>query len=256
MWSFACLARFARRTKKKRDCSQSIPELLPGFPSQFFFGYVHTRDRAFITSRGGGGGVWGGTVLKKAWFWGVNFGLAFYVKVVKLCYDWSKSTFPLKIKVLIHHTFLNETPALPWDVINVRPPIPNSFSCRHGKLSGIVWTVTVQIWKKSFTYIEHHVGWPRGVNELNRSLHSWIFTFPQWILVLASTYSLPFPVRLPVHTAPKWGTKPIWYVTLHVRDWRGADSLRCRKRAEITVLMCEPGMVFVPAQELFCMMRT
>ena len=56
MWSFACLARFARRTKKKRDCSQSIPELLPGLPSQFFFGYVHTRDRAFITSRGGWGG--------------------------------------------------------------------------------------------------------------------------------------------------------------------------------------------------------
>ena len=170
--------------------------------------------------------------------------MAFYVKVVKLYYVWSKSTFPLKIKVLIHHTFL-KTSALPWDVINVRSPIPNSFSCRHGKLSGIVWTVTVQIWKKSFTYIEQHVGWPSGVNELNRSLHSWIFTFPQWILVLAPTYSLPFPVRLPVHTAPKWGTKPIRYVTLHFRN-----------RAEITVLMCEPGMVFVPAQELSGMVWT
>ena len=51
-----CVSRaFCSTDQKKRDCSQSIPELLPGFPSQFFFGYVHTRDRAFITSRGGGG---------------------------------------------------------------------------------------------------------------------------------------------------------------------------------------------------------
>ena len=35
-------------------------------------------------------------------------------------------------------------------------------------------------------------------------------------------------------------TYPIWYVTLHFRDQSGvAASLRCRNRAEITVLICE-----------------
>ena len=54
------------------------------------------------------------------------------------------------------------------------------------------------------------------------------------IPVLAPTYS-----RIPVHTAPKCGTEAFRYVTLHYRDWRGADSLRQRNRAEITILMCE-----------------
>ena len=59
-----CVSRaFCSTDQKKRDCSQSIPELLPGFPSQFFFGYVHTRDRAFITF-GGGGGLRGYSFVK------------------------------------------------------------------------------------------------------------------------------------------------------------------------------------------------
>ena len=74
MWSFACLARFARRTKKKRDCSQSIPELLPALPSQSFFGYVDTRDRAFITSRGGGVGFEGVQFCKRLDFGGSILG--------------------------------------------------------------------------------------------------------------------------------------------------------------------------------------
>ena len=45
--------------------------------------------------------------------------------------------------------------------------------------------------------------------------------------------------RIGVHTAPKYGTKPIRYVILHFRDRRGATSLRRRNRAAITVLVCE-----------------
>ena len=44
---------------------------------------------------------------------------------------------------------------------------------------------------------------------------------------------------MPVHTAPKRGTKTIRYVTLHYKHRNGAASLRYRNRAEITVLMCE-----------------
>ena len=44
---------------------------------------------------------------------------------------------------------------------------------------------------------------------------------------------------MPVHTAPKRGTKPIRYVTLHYKHRNDAASLRYRNRAEITVLMCE-----------------
>ena len=36
-----------------------------------------------------------------------------------------------------------------WSVCRLRSHyIPNSFSCRHEKLSGIVWTATVQNWNK------------------------------------------------------------------------------------------------------------
>ena len=44
-------------------------------------------------------------------------------------------------------------------------------------------------------------------------------------------------VRIPVHIAPKCGTEPIRYVTVHFRDRHGAASLRLGNRAEITVLV-------------------
>ena len=48
---------------------------------------------------------------------------------------------------------------------------------------------------------------------------------------------------------------PIRYVTLLLRDRRGAASLRKKNRAEITVLICKQktylsGVIFVPAQKL------
>ena len=43
-------------------------------------------------------------------------------------------------------------------------------------------------------------------------------------------------VRIGVPIAPKYGTKPTRYETLHFRDQRGAASLRHRHRAEITSL--------------------
>ena len=45
---------------------------------------------------------------------------------------------------------------------------------------------------------------------------------------------------------PKSGTEPIWYVTLHFRDWRGAVSPRYWNRAQITY-MCERKLVRVLA---------
>ena len=49
---------------------------------------------------------------------------------------------------------------------------------------------------------------------------------------------VPRPPPLPiygVHTAPKYGTKPIRYVTLHFRDRRGTALLRPRNREEINI---------------------
>ena len=77
-------------------------------------------------------------------------------------------------------------------------------------------------------------GWPRGSSFLNPSPYSWILLLSQWIPVLAPTYS-----RIPVHTAPKCGTEPIRYVTLHFRDRRGTVLLGYKNRSEITVLMCD-----------------
>ena len=42
-----------------------------------------------------------------------------------------------------------------------------------------------------------------------------------------------------IHTAPKDGSNPIRYVTLHFRHRRDAASLHCRNRAKITILVCE-----------------
>ena len=42
-----------------------------------------------------------------------------------------------------------------------------------------------------------------------------------------------------IHTAPKYGSNPIRYVTLHFRHQRNAASLRFRNRTKITVLVCE-----------------
>ena len=56
---------------------------------------------------------------------------------------------------------------------------------------------------------------------------------------LAPTYLLPRRGRTVVHTAPKFGTKPIRYVTLHFRDGRGAALLRQINGAKVTLLMYE-----------------
>ena len=46
--------------------------------------------------------------------------------------------------------------------------------------------------------------------------------------------------RTGVHTAPKYGSNPIRYVTPHFRDWRGTASLlRLRNRAATTVFVGE-----------------
>ena len=47
-------------------------------------------------------------------------------------------------------------------------------------------------------------------------------------------------VRIQVQTALKRGTELLQYVTLHLRDRRGAASFDYRNRAEITILMWEP----------------
>ena len=90
-------------------------------------------------------------------------------------------------------------------------------------------------------------------------LNAWNRLFPWSLTVHHQSLASTLPKtkrlrrRLPDHTTPKRGTKPIRYnMTLHFRDRRGAASLRCRNRAEITVLVCEQNMVwfFLPAQTL------
>ena len=81
-------------------------------------------------------------------------------------------------------------------------------------------------------------GWPRGFGKLNPSPHSSIFTS---VSVDSSPRSDLFTsmVQIQVQTAPNCCTEPLRYVTLLFRDRRGAASLRYKKRAKITVVMCE-----------------
>lgn len=55
-----------------------------------------------------------------------------------------------------------------------------------------------------------------------------------------------------VHIAPKYGTKPVWYATLHFRDGWSAALLRHRNLAEIT----KSGMIFVTVQKLSGIVQT
>ena len=88
------------------------------------------------------------------------------------------------------------------------------------------------LWHKSLTTrrTSCRSGWPRGFGQLNSSLHPWIFTSvpvgfrPRSCLFTSATG------RISVHTAPKYATKPIRFVTLHFRDRHGAASLRHRNR--------------------------
>ena len=76
------------------------------------------------------------------------------------------------------------------------------------------------------------LSWPRGFGALNSSPHSWIFTS---VSVGSSPRSYLFTSatgRIGVHTAPKYGKKPI-------RDRRGAASPRHRSLTATTVFMCE-----------------
>ena len=61
-------------------------------------------------------------------------------------------------------------------------------------------------------------------------------------------------VRIGVYTAPKCGTEPIRYVTLHFRDWLGPASIRHRsksRRNHLSYVWTEAlsGMIFAPAQK-------
>ena len=60
----------------------------------------------------------------------------------------------------------------------------------------------------------------------------------KWIPVLAPTYSLPSKYLLTLHQSMH-RTYPISDAPLLKLDWRVAASLRYRKRAKNTVLMCE-----------------
>ena len=95
--------------------------------------------------------------------------------------------------------------------------------------------------------------WPGGFCALNPSHHSRMFTSVSVGSILRSyLFTSATTVRIGVHSAPKYGTETIRYVTLLFRYWCGAASLRHRNQAEITVFVCEqkPYPVFAPAQKL------
>ena len=82
-------------------------------------------------------------------------------------------------------------------------------------------------------------GLPRGFDALNSKPHSLIFTS---LSVASSPHSYLFTSatgRIGVHTTPKYGKKPIRYVTLYFRDRLGAASLWHRNCSTTSVPVCE-----------------
>ena len=76
------------------------------------------------------------------------------------------------------------------------------------------------------------------VGEISVLTPPWIFTSFSVGSRSRSYFITSARGRIGDNTAPKYGTKPIRYVTLHFRDWRGAASLRYRNRAATTVRVC------------------
>ena len=98
-------------------------------------------------------------------------------------------------------------------------------------------------------------GWPWGFGVLNSSPHSWIFTSvsvgtsPCFYLFTSATD------RTGVHTAPKYSTKPVRYVTLHRRGARQLRSItaiappQCINRSWVWTEAFS-GMIFVAGRKL------
>ena len=118
----------------------------------------------------------------------------------------------------------------------VRTTYRKAFRADSKCASGILWTVTAQNWNKSFTNIKHRAG---AVGR--EGLVNWIFPS---ISVGPSPLSYLFTsatARIPVHTAPKWGTELIRYVTLHVRHQQAQlRSVTVQKQRQ--KLVADPGV--------------
>ena len=124
----------------------------------------------------------------------------------------------VQLQDMVHYVKLYEI-----SVLRLRSHlIPEGFSCR---LETRNWyTVNSSSTELEQVVYKHQTscrsGWQRGFGELNPSPYSWIFSS---ISVGPSPLSYLFTsatARIPVHTTPKWGTEPIRYMTLHVRDWQ------------------------------------
>ena len=93
-----------------------------------------------------------------------------------------------------------------------------------------------------------------AVSTLTSISHSWIFVS---FLVVSSPRSYLFTSGtgwVGIHTAPRYGTNPVRYKTLHFRNRRGAASLRHWNRAPQPFLCVNrssiSGMISVAAQKL------
>ena len=140
--------------------------------------------------------------------------------------------------------------------------ISDSFTCRHEKLYIPPCSLTSNGSQlEQVEYTSHATLTYRMTDrfgELNPSPLSWIFTSGSAPLLYLFTSAT---VLTPVHITPKSGTETIRYVTLNLRDQRGAALSPYKKRAEIAFLTCEQkpyisGMNFVPTWKLFCIVRT
>ena len=105
------------------------------------------------------------------------------------------------------------------------------------RLSGIVCMYSNDPGRrKSFTRIELRAS-PVDREGLVRSIPVLTAEYllpSQRVLRLAPTYLITSStVRVGVHTSPEYYSKPIWYLTLHFQDRRGADFLRHKS------LVCE-----------------
>ena len=109
--------------------------------------------------------------------------------------------------------------------VTVNPPVLDRgywipFWAHTEIFPGIVWTVTVHDWSKSFTHIKHRFG------ALNTNLHFHLSRLP----VVASTHLLPLRFEYLFTLRPR-GTETYPVYDNPLQDWRGSALFRYKNRS-------------------------
>ena len=131
--------------------------------------------------------------------------------------------------------------------------IPDSFSGRHAKLSGLVWTATAQNWNKSRSHkssimpewVDERAWWTKYQSSL-LNFYLWLM---QWLPVLAPIYSLPLRSEIKyliitLHLSVVQYLSDMWRSTFLSARRKLAPLQKSRQNHRYVKTLALSGMIF------------